>query len=104
MRNRRWFVAATVMACLTVSACGTPENGTAVVGVVVDYQGDLVSVDSFTVRTADGEEIELRPTDDGEFAFPLPHLREHMATADPIEVRFIEENGTMVATAVSDAG
>lgn len=104
MRNVRWLAAAAVMMFFVVSACGTSENGTTVVGVVVDYQGDLVSVDSFTIRIGSGEEIKLRPADDGDFAFPLPHLREHMTTADPIEVSFMEEDGEVVATSVTDAG
>lgn len=104
MRNMRWLCVTAVTVSLFLAACGASDSETTVVGVVVDYQGDLVSVDSFTVRTESGEEIQLRPAEDGDFAFPLPHLREHMTTADPIEVSFAEEGDDIVATAVSDAG
>ena len=104
MRTVRWFCVAVAAVALLLASCGASQNDTTVVGVVVNYQGDLVSVDSFTVRTESGELLQLLPADDGDFAFPLPHLREHMTTADPIEVSFLEESGSLVAIAVSDAG
>jgi hypothetical protein len=79
------------------------QPGTAVVGVVVDFQGDLVSVESFTVLTPDGTELELVPAADGDFAFPLPHLKEHLATGDPISVRYVEDGDLRVAVAIGDA-
>lgn len=104
MRIGKWVPATACLLLFLLPACDASESGTTVVGVVVDYQGDLVAVDSFTVRTVSGEVLQLRPADDGDFAFPLPHLREHMVTGDPIEVEFMEESGSMVATAISDAG
>ena len=104
MSKTRWLVVAVDTVSLVLTACRASENDRTVVGVVVNYQGDLVNVDSFTVRTESGEVLQMRPADDGDFAFPLPHLREHMTTADPIEVEFMEESGSMVVTAISDAG
>jgi len=103
MRKPNWLAAAVVTVALVLPACGSSDSNTTVVGVVVDYQGDLLRVDSFVVRTASGAEIELRPAQNGDFAFPLPHLREHMTTADPVEVTFIGEGDSMMAIAVSDA-
>ena len=71
--------------------------------MVVDYQGDLVSVQSFKVLTTDGTELELVPAGEGDFAFPLPHLREHLATGDPISVRYIQDGVRYLAVAVDDA-
>ncbi|GIU91368.1 MAG: hypothetical protein KatS3mg011_0274 [Acidimicrobiia bacterium] len=47
-------------------------------GVVVEVDGDLTGVRSFTVITTDGERLHLTPDPDGRYAFPLPHLRDHL--------------------------
>lgn len=98
----RLAVLVMVLVTVTLVACGG-SGGTSVVGVVVDYQGDLVTVDTFTLLTADGDEFEFVPAPDGDFSFPLPHLREHLATGDPISVRYVQDGGRRVAVAVDDA-
>lgn len=95
-------VAALLVVGLALVGC-TTKPGVQVVGVVVDFQGDLVSVESFTLLTSNGVELELVPAADGDFAFPLPHLREHLATGDPISVRYIQDGDRRVAVVVSDA-
>ena len=90
-----------ILGLALVGCSGKP--GTSVVGVVVDFQGDLVTVESFSVLTPDGIELELVPAADGDFAFPLPHLREHLATGDPISIRYVEDGAVLVAVAVGDA-
>lgn len=95
-------IAVLVLAAVLLLACGD-NGGTSVVGVVVDYQGDLLTVDTFTLLTADGDEFEFVPAADGDFSFPLPHLREHLAIGDPISVRYVEDGERYVAVAVDDA-
>lgn len=87
---------------LLLSSCGGGGDAVAV-GVVIDYQGDLVSVDSFTIRTTDGEDLTMVPSPGGDFSFPLPHLREHLATGDPVQVSYRLDGDALVATKISDA-
>lgn len=82
-----------------VAACGS-GNGN-VTGVVVDVVGDLQQVSSFTVD-ADGVEYRFVPAPDGSFAFPLPHLRDHMRTTEQVRVDYRTVDGTLQAVAVAD--
>ena len=87
-----------------------PSTGSAVVpsspltGVIVavDSRG-LDDVRALTLRTDDGAILvfdlrEVRST----ATFPLGHLAEHQATADPVVVTFRVEDGILVATAIDD--
>ncbi len=58
----------------------------------------------FTLRSDAGDILvfdlrEMRDT----ATFPLGHLAEHQATAEPVLVSFRDEAGVLVATAVDDA-
>jgi hypothetical protein len=88
----------------------SPDGSTAIptspllgVIVAVDSRG-LDDVRAFTLRTEDEVILvfdlrELRST----ASFPLGHLAEHLATAEPVLVTFRVEDGVLVATAVDDA-
>lgn len=79
-------------------------NPTTEVGLVVDVQGNFDIVESFTLRTQDGEDLVLIPAADGSFDFPLSHLRAHMVGLHP--VRVVVEDGTdgvLTAVSISDA-
>lgn len=85
-------------------ACG-PAPQTAA-GFVVDVQStSLTQIDSFTIRTQEGEALRFRvgavDLDGG--AFPPSHLREHMATAQPVAVAFTREGDERIATRLVDA-
>jgi hypothetical protein len=70
---------------LTLSlACCTQTSGTAR-GVVTSVEGTLDEITSF-VLLADGSELEFSPVPDGEYDFPLSHLREHQRTGEPVLV------------------
>lgn len=66
---------------------------------------DASQVDSFTLRTNEGESVEftvgrLDLTGGG---LPAPHLREHLVSGVPITVYYTVENGTNMATRYIDA-
>lgn len=68
-------------------------------------QPSLTSVRGFTLRTAAGAELAfsigtLQLTDGG---LPANHLREHMATASPVDVTFATQGDERIATRLSDA-
>lgn len=121
MDQRRLFVAALVLvigltggaALLLGGPGGIPAPTTAataalptspVTGVIVaiDSRG-LDDVREFTLRTAEGTILvfdarEMRSTE----AFPLGHLVEHQATAEPVIVTFRVVDGSLVAEAADD--
>lgn len=96
----RRFVTAVVALSIMASACTATST---VRGVVLDVDGDLEQVRSFTLRADGGEIIELVPAPDGAFEFPLTHLQEHRQTLSPVEVVIEERDGVLVAVSIGDA-
>lgn len=85
-----------------VGSATIPTSPLTGVIVAVDSRG-LDDVRAITLRTSDGSILdfdlrEVRST----ATFPLGHLAEHQATADPVVVTFRVEDGVLVATAVDD--
>lgn len=86
-------------------ACG--GDAPSLVGVVTAVDGDLTRVDSFQVRSLDGEVTEFTPAPGLSFhgSTPLSHLTDHVISGEPVEVTYeILDDGTRVATGVTDAG
>jgi len=82
-----------------------PANGSVEGLVTAVDQASVAKVNSFTLRTNAGEEIEfgvgtLELTDGG---FNAGHLREHMATGTPISVRFGVVDGRRTAVGPTEA-
>ena len=89
---------------LALVACGPAPR--TVAGFVVDVKStSLTQVDSFTIRTQEGQELVFRvgalELDGG--AFPAGHLREHMALNQAVAVAYREESGERVAYRLADA-
>ena len=96
------FIAATF---LLATACGSDER--AVVGVIVDVQASsLAEVESFTLRTDDGELLTFRLAPEaprsGEEAFVASHLRSHASLAQRVQVVYREEDGELLAVRLKD--
>lgn len=93
-----------LMACLllVITGCGSTDQGT-LEGLVIDVQGDLTGVSEFTVLSTDGPQAFV-PAEDGDFAFPLQHLREHTISGVPVVIFWEQRDGQMVAVVVDDAG
>ena len=88
---------------LVLVGCGSAN---VIAGFVIDVNSSsLTEIDSFTLRTTDGETVTFRldklELDDG--AFPAIHLREHMALNQPVAVAFRDEGGENVAYRLKDA-
>ncbi len=89
---------------LALVGCAQPPDGPAVVGVVIAVDGNLSTVDSFTIVTPEEERLTFVPDPDtGNPGFPLVHLADHLRSGDPIEVRYEERAGVAWATWVDDA-
>lgn len=74
---------AVVVMTLGLVACNQTE-GTAR-GLVTSVDGSLEDVTSFVVLV-EGSELEFIPSADGDYDFPLSHLREHQRTGEPVLV------------------
>lgn len=68
---------------LALIAC-SQTSGTAR-GVVTSVEGNLENVTEFVVLV-EGSELEFIPTIEGDYDFPLSHLREHQRTGEPVLV------------------
>ena len=89
---------------LLIASCG-PAPQTAA-GYVIDVKSTgLTEIQSFTLRTTDGQELLFQvgalELDGG--AFPAGHLREHMALNAGVAVAYREENGARIAYRLVDA-
>lgn len=106
MNRRRRLVGMLVfLGLVAVAACAAPDPTTGVaIGIVVEVDGDLTSVDAFTISTDEGERMTFVPAPDGDFAFPLPHLQDHVRSGVPVAVAWEDEDGTRWAIGVDDAG
>jgi hypothetical protein len=76
-------------------------------GVLVDVRSpSLQQLDSFTVRTDDGQELTFVPAANFNaqvsHAMTPGHMRQHMALADPITVTYRQESGRLIALTATD--
>jgi hypothetical protein len=85
---------------VSILAACSASSGT-VKGVVVAVDGTLNDVTSFTVLV-EGDEMTFRPTSDGDYVFPLPHLHEHQLSGEPVTVGWRSVDGVLFAISVSD--
>jgi hypothetical protein len=86
---------------------GTPSVGTAgeAVGIVTSIRGaSPAEVSSFTLRTSSGEVLtfQVGRVQLAADSFPAGHLHEHLATAQPVRVAYLEQGGLLVATRLRD--
>lgn len=96
----------TVVAIILAQAAAPHALTERIEGVVVAVDGpDVARVNSFSLRTADGRrlvfEVEVLALTDG--GKPAPHLREHMASGEPIEVEYRDAGGRLLAVRYRDA-
>lgn len=54
-------------------------------GVVTAVEGSLDEITAFSVLV-EGSEVRFLPVEDGDYDFPLSHLREHQRTGEPVFV------------------
>lgn len=88
-----------ILGVLLVAAC-SQDSGT-VIGTVLAVDGDLTEVRSFTVLV-EGDQMVFVPISEGVYAYPLPHLREHLMDGTPIRVGWERRGDQLVATSLED--
>lgn len=94
------FLSSALVVALAVTSC-TPSNGTTR-GVVLNVEGDLSEVRSFSLLVRDQRVVDFVPAEGGDFAFPLPHLREHLRTGEPVLVGWEMIDGVRYAVSIRD--
>ncbi len=74
-------------------------------GLVTDVrQPSLTTVEGFVLRTADGRSVDFSTqTTRFDVAFPVQHLGEHMALAEPITVTYKVVDGRNEVVKLADA-
>jgi hypothetical protein len=104
-RAHRWLSLVVCAAvALTMLACD--DGGVVTTGIVIDVrQTGPATVTGFTLRTDDGRlmDFQLGPTGAGDGSFPSIHLRDHMASAQRVAVRYVTTDGGLVAIRLADA-
>jgi hypothetical protein len=95
-----------LLAAACSAAPATPQTHT-VRGVLLDVVSPgIQKVDSFTLRTDEGQELHFSTAPDfnqGVAHLMTPgHMRQHMALGDPVEVTYREQNGSLVALSATD--
>ena len=97
-------VAITIALCMAVIA-GCGEASKDVRGSVIELEADLLEVESFTVRSDEGDLFHFAPGPDAAFddGTPLSHLREHLRDGFPVVVTYTEaDDGSLVVSTVED--
>ena len=98
LRLKLGLAAAAVL--LVAVACGGGEK--TVTGIVLEaVERDLVEIELLRVRDADGRVFEF--TTKGPVGINAAHLRQHQVLGERVVVTYTEENGSLIATDVSDA-
>ena len=70
------FLRATAVMVMTVALIACNQTSGTARGVVTAVDGSLEDVTSFMVLV-EGSELDFTPTAEGNYDFPLSHLREH---------------------------
>ncbi len=92
-----------LLACAGVVGCGgEPDAGTARGYVIGVESRTLLELDSVSVRTEEGETIQLNARGKLFPGFSPSHLREHMVQGLPVTVTYHRENGDLVLDDVRD--
>lgn len=95
---------ALVATVLAAAACD--DDGQVATGIVIDVQqSGPASVTGFTLRTDDGRVLIFGVGEGlaGDSGFPSVHLRDHLATAERVAVRYVETDQGPLAIRLADA-
>ncbi len=88
--------AAFLLLGLIWAACGPSQAAT---GIVTRVDGDLETVEAFTVLTTDGDRLTLTVDASTRWDFPPTHLQEHLRSGEAIYVEWTDDD---VVVFVSD--
>ncbi len=107
-------IAAVILVVALSTGCGpavqeeatepeTTTELTSVTGPIIEIAPELGDVESFTVESDSGEEIEILIAPDRDYGFDLQHLHVHLDTGDPVVVGLETDADVLHATSIDDA-
>lgn len=85
---------------------GCDDGALVVRGIVIDVQqSSPAQVQGFTLRSDTGELLvfEIGELESGGGSFPAVHLRDHLASASPIVVRYVATGERLIVMRMADA-
>jgi hypothetical protein len=95
-------LSATAMAgCGGGAATSTGAPGSPVNGPIVEVRGPRGAVEAIVVKQGD-ELVEVAIADDVAYGFDLEHLRDHLATGDPVSCTVELRGDTLYALRILD--
>lgn len=103
MRRIGWPALLAILVFILPAACSSPSD--TVTGIVVEVDGDLVSVSRFVVVVEDGSRLEFIPSPGILFhdRAPISHLQDHLRSGEPVRVVYESlDDGTLIAVEVFD--
>jgi hypothetical protein len=95
---------ALALALVAAGACGGASEPVPprVVGLVVELDAEGETVRGFVLE-ADGERYEIRIDPEIDYGFDLLHLRDHLRSRQPVDVRLDQRGDAVYATEILDA-
>jgi hypothetical protein len=103
---RRWLGVIVSLLLVLAFAAACDDGGQVITGIVIDVQqSGPADVTGFTLRADDGRlmAFKLGESADASSTFPSIHLRDHMASAQRVAVRYVASDGGPVAIRLADA-
>jgi hypothetical protein len=89
-------------ASILLAGCQRDTRPAVLHGLVVNVQpASFTQIGSFTLRTNDGQFVEMSV--EGDVGITAGHLREHMTLADPVVVTVRYDGDRTIATRIEDA-
>jgi multisubunit Na+/H+ antiporter MnhC subunit len=104
--SRRRTAAAAILLPLALLLAGCDEDALVVSGIVVAVQqSSPAQVQGFTLRNDAGQLLvfEIGELESGSGSFPAVHLRDHLASASPIAVRYVVKGERLIVMRMADA-
>lgn len=104
--SQRCAAAAALLLPLALLLIGCGEDALVVRGIVVAVQqSSPAQVQGFTLRSDAGRLLvfEIGELESGGGSFPAVHLRDHLASASPIAVRYVVEGERLIVIRMADA-
>ena len=99
-------ISTSLSACRIASRMGDYPPVQEVTGVVVAVSGSSIAkIDSFSLRTNDGRTLTFIVDADWQSSDTLPpvHLREHMASGEPVLVKYVDHCEQLTLYSYEDA-
>lgn len=91
-----------LVAAAAIALAFLPADSGQLTGIVIGVDGDLTDVRTFEVLS-DGDRFVFEPSPDGDYAFPLSHLRDHLRSGEPVAVEYEDVEGVLTAMRINDA-